>query len=327
MQSWGAWAQYQALYYMKNGKKTSKRRQWRRLRSPQPALSWVSRVPEVLLLLSSPPHHWTQPHHQPQGGHKLPDCLGSKYACILHPGWGHWSVRAISNLKTQDTDLDKTTHEAQHNEPQLSVQGDESLEVEGSPVSARLALVCRAQPASAARSASPAPSPSWTRAPQLLGRLPSTNPSPAKPPCASVQSCPRWHPSFHPSYHLICFCLKTTSSRTGRTKLVFLQILCSRLVDLNSWWVGLLTSNGPWHGRSMTEDLSETPGALRGTGSSVPSDALTSTSIPQPTQRNGPNCHTLLLDLQQLLVFPVILLMRWIKLSPLFRYDLGDTFP
>lgn len=49
-------------------------------------LSRLSRVPEVLLLLSSPPHCWAQPHHQPRGRHEILGCLGRKYSpCILHP--------------------------------------------------------------------------------------------------------------------------------------------------------------------------------------------------------------------------------------------------
>lgn len=166
--------------------------------------------------------------------------------------------------------------------------------------------------------------------PGLLGdrRLPRANASLAKPPYASLQSCRRWQPSFQhlgaPSCRL---CPKSTSLQTGRTELVFLWIPCPRLVYFNSRRVRLLTSNGPWHGRTMSEVLSEMLGALRGTGSSVPSDALASPSIPQPMQRNSPNCHTPPLDLHQPLFFPVILLMRWTKLSPLFSHDLGDAFP
>jgi len=60
----------------------------------------------------------------------------------------------------------------------------------------------------------------------------------------------------------------------------------------------------------MSDVLAETLGAHRGTGSSAPSDALISASIPQSTQRNSPNCHTPPLDLQQLLFFQVILLVN-----------------
>lgn len=219
------------------GKKQNKTkiRQWRRLRSPQPALSRLSSVPEVLLLLSSP----------------LTEGTGSQAASniLAHssPWQGDWSLWAASSLNPQDTDLDKTKHKAQCKVSRHSICKWHVHEGGKVPCFSLFGPGMQSIDHSEPNSISQQDQ-SW--------RLPRANHSLAKPPYAPLQSYPTSHPPFQylgaPSCRFISSAPKAPLYKQGGLN----QIPCPRLFSLNSWWVWLNTSDSPRHGRSVSEALS-----------------------------------------------------------------------
>lgn len=209
MQSWGTWGKSQALYYIKKGKKN---REDTEGASDPPRL--FSHVPKVLLLLSNSLHHW---HHEGTSG-----CL--RHACTLHPSLQtDRAVWLTSRLKRQETDPNVNKHDTPREEPWISLWAGW---VHGSVRIPHFSSFCPdAHPASTVPHCKPGLI--LPARPGLLSnrRLLRANPSPAKPPHAPLQCCPKLHPSFQHLDTFILFYLtlpKKISSQSGRTKLIFL---------------------------------------------------------------------------------------------------------
>lgn len=122
MQSWGAQAQSQTLYYMKKGKKTQREGSGG---GPDPLSqpSAVSPTSQRCCCCCFPALRSVGPSLTTSPREATSSSAASDMPAHSIPWWGDWSVWATSSLKPQDTDLDKTKEAAQCKEPWLSERG------------------------------------------------------------------------------------------------------------------------------------------------------------------------------------------------------------
>lgn len=125
MQSWGAWARFQALYYMKRGrwgknikrnkkKKERKRMQWWRLRYPSASFAMCQSCCCFPILPTAGSNLTTS------SGEGMRSQTASDMLARFISWWWYWSVQVTSNIKSY---LAKIKHEAQCREPHHSIQG------------------------------------------------------------------------------------------------------------------------------------------------------------------------------------------------------------